>query len=69
MDAEFWDAWTKLYADFQPLKKELVFAQGSERNAAAKAKERKDEKTGLEGLDPEKPAKGIKPESYEGKKI
>lgn len=65
---EFWEAWTKLYADFQPLKKEMIFAQGSERSAASKAKERKDEKSGLEGLDPEKPAAGIKPENYEGKK-
>lgn len=68
VDADFWDAWTKLYADFQPLRKEMIFAQGSERSAAAKAKERKDEKTGLEGLDPEAPAAGIKPENYEGKK-
>lgn len=68
VDADFWAAWTKLYADFQPLKKEMIFAQGSERSAVAKAKERKEEKSGLEGLDPEKPAPGIKPEDYEGKK-
>ena len=68
VDADFWAAWTKLYSDFQPLTKEMIFAQGSERSAAAKAKERKDEKSGLEGLDPEKPAAGIKPENYEGKK-
>ncbi|WP_063584250.1 hypothetical protein [Achromobacter ruhlandii] len=66
--ADFWEAWTKLYPDFQPLKKEMIFAQGSERSATAKAKERKAEKSGLEGLDPEAPAAGIKPEDYEGKK-
>lgn len=68
VDSGFWEAWTKLYADFLPLKKEMIFAQNTERSAVAKAKERKDEKTGLEGLDPEKPGKGIKPENYEGKK-
>lgn len=68
MQADFWESWTKLYADFQPLKKEMIFAQGSERGAVAKAKERKDEVSGLEGLDPEKPAAGIAPEKYEGKK-
>ncbi|MGZ9981548.1 hypothetical protein ACXXCT_08770 [Bordetella bronchiseptica] len=59
VDAAFWDAWTKLYPDFQPLKKELIFAQGGERSATSKAKERKGEKTGLEGLDPDKPGKGL----------
>lgn len=59
VDAGFWDAWTKLYPDFQPLKKELIFAQGGERSAISKAKERKGEKSGLEGLDPEKPGKNL----------
>lgn len=59
VDAEFWAAWTKLYPDFQPLKKELIFAQGGERSAISKAKERKGEKSGLEGLDPDKPGKGL----------
>lgn len=68
VDADFWEAWSKLYADFQPLKKEMIFAQGSERSATSKAKERKDEKSGLEGLDPDKPAPGVEPENYEGKK-
>ncbi|CUJ66514.1 hypothetical protein NAT65_26045 [Achromobacter xylosoxidans] len=57
--ADFWEAWTKLYPDFQPLKKELIFAQGGERSAISKAKERKGEKSGLEGLDPDKPGKGL----------
>ncbi|QDJ35838.1 hypothetical protein CBR67_03765 [Bordetella hinzii] len=68
VDADFWEAWTKLYADFQPLKQEMIFAQGNERNAVAKSKERKDEKTGLEGLDPENPGHKIKPENYKGKR-
>ncbi|MCG2596566.1 hypothetical protein [Achromobacter insuavis] len=66
--ADFWDAWTKLYPDFQPLKQELIFAQGSERGAVAKAKERKNEKTGLEGLDPKDPGNKLEAENYEGKK-
>lgn len=59
VDAAFWEAWTKLYPDFQPLKKELIFAQSGERSAVSKAKERKGEKSGLEGLDPDKPGKGL----------
>lgn len=65
---EVWGAWTKLYADFVPLKRGLVFAQKSERAAATEAKERKGNKTGLEGLDATKPGRGLQAENYEGKK-
>jgi len=59
VDAGFWEKWCDVYKDFEPLKKELIFAQGGERSAVAKAKERKGEKSGLEGLDPDKPGKGL----------
>lgn len=65
---DFWEAWTKLYPDFQPLTKEMIFAQSTERNAESKAKERKEEKSGLEGLDPKAPGKKLEAENYEGKK-
>lgn len=68
VDEDFWNKWSQIYKDFEPLKKELIFAQGGERSAAAKAKEQKGNKTGLEGLDPKKPAPGIEAENYEGKK-
>lgn len=68
VDEEFWNAWVELHKDFEPLKKELIFAQKRESSAAAKAKEMKGNKSGLEGLDPEKPAPGIEPVNYEGKK-
>jgi len=63
---EFWEAWVKLYADFVPLKKELIFAQTTAKNTAAKAKEHKGAKTGLEGLDPNNPGGKLKPENFEG---
>lgn len=39
----------------------LIFIAGNDRNAADQAKEQKDERSGLEGLDPDKPAPGLEP--------
>jgi hypothetical protein len=66
VDEGFWSTWTTAYKDFPPLKKGLVFAQAKEASAAAEAKEKKDVKTGLEGLDPQAPGAKLKPENYEG---
>ncbi|WP_424624448.1 hypothetical protein [Achromobacter marplatensis] len=68
VDDEFWAKWSELHKDFEPVKKELVFAQKRKSSAAAKAEEQKGNKSGLEGIDPEKPAPGIEPVNYEGKK-
>jgi len=68
VDEDFWTKWAALHKDFEPVKRGFVFATKGERNAAAQAKEKKANVTGLEGLDPKKPAPGIEAENYEGKK-
>lgn len=50
--------------DFAPVKSKAIFMHGTDKkeDIDAMAKELKDEKTGFEGLDPSKPAPGLKPE-------
>jgi len=67
VDKDFYDAWRKEYANFAPLKNELIFVQESRAKAEGQAKEQAEVKSGLEPLDPTKPASGVKPEAYEGK--
>lgn len=66
VDEGFWSTWTTQHKDFVPLKKGMIFAQPKAASAAAEAKEKKDIKTGLEGMDPERPGANLKPEKYEG---
>jgi hypothetical protein len=66
VDKEFWEAWSKLYAEFPPFKAGHVFAQETEKNLRAEAEEKSDEKTGFERLDPTKPAQGVVAENYDG---
>jgi len=57
VDKDFFDAWSKLHADKDFIKGGFVFAHEKSASTAAEAKERADEETGLEPLDPdEKPA-------------
>lgn len=53
------------YADFGPFKNNAIFSLGDESVAdlAALAHELRDEKTGFEGLNPDKPAENLKPEN------
>jgi hypothetical protein len=67
VDKDFFDAWKAEYATFSPLKDGLIFEQANERSAASQAKEQEEIKSGLEPLDLDKPAPGIKPEAYDGK--
>ncbi|MVW80182.1 hypothetical protein [Bordetella sp. 02P26C-1] len=67
VDKEFFDRWAKAYADFPPVKRGLIFAQEREESARKEAAEKEKEKSGFEGIDPERPAPGIKAENYEGK--
>lgn len=67
VDKDFYDAWRKEFATFAPLKNELIFVQESRAKAEGRAKEQAEVKSGLEPLDPAKPAAGVKPEAYEGK--
>lgn len=65
VDKAFWDAWVKDNSSFVPYARGMIFAKDNEREANAVARERKDEKTGFEGLDPA--ANGVvKAEKYEG---
>lgn len=59
VDADFFQAWKKTYAELDVVKKELVFAYGDERSTRDMAKEREKERTGLEALNPDKPGPGL----------
>lgn len=59
VDKDAFFNWLEVHKEQPYVKRELVFAQENTRNAKAKAKENKDVKSGLEGLDPDKPAPGI----------
>lgn len=52
------------YEDFGPFKNKSIFSYGTDSvsDVAAMARDLQDEKTGFEGMDPEKPAPGLKPE-------
>lgn len=62
VDKAAFEEWLLDFADAPFVKNELVFAQANERSAKSKAEENAKEKTGLEGLDPKKPAPGIEPD-------
>ena len=61
VDKEFWDAWLADHKDFDPVKQGLIFAHEKDANTKAEAKEKTNTKTGMEPLDADKPAPGIKP--------
>jgi hypothetical protein len=63
VDKAFFDAWLAVHKDSAVVKKGLIFAHEKENSAQAMAKERARNKSGLEGIDPNKPAPGIKPAS------
>ncbi|MFT8419750.1 MAG: hypothetical protein ABF636_13120, partial [Acetobacter sp.] len=52
VDASFWQAWRAQNPNFLPLKNGLIFAQPTERDAAAELAERGQHRSGLEGLEP-----------------
>lgn len=66
VDKEFFDKWLSQNKEQPFVKNKLVFAQEKEGSAKAQAKDQKGNKTGFEGIDPQKPGDGIKPENYEG---
>lgn len=59
VDAEFFEAWKKVHKNMPYVKNELIFAYADERSAADMADERIKEKTGMEGLNPDKPGKDL----------
>lgn len=68
VDADHYAAWEKEHraAGFAPLLNDAIFVVRNENDARAKARENRDVVTGFEGLDPQKPGDGLKPENYEG---
>lgn len=60
VDSDWFASWKAAAGDFPPLKNGSIFAQ-VDAKAADEAAEKADIPTGLEGLDPDKPAAGIEP--------
>ena len=60
---EFWDQWVKEHENFDLIshRPPFIFAAGKPETGRDMAKERKDNRTGLEGLDPKKPGHGLTP--------
>lgn len=59
VDKELFDAWIEQHKDKDFIKKGFIFAHEKVANTSAEAKERADEKTGLEPLDPEEKPAGL----------
>lgn len=59
VDAEFWDAWIKQNAKFPAVANGLIFAQDRRDKAADNAMDHADAKSGFEGINPDKPGKGV----------
>lgn len=59
VDKALFDAWIELHKDKEFVKKGFVFAHEKAANTAAEAKERADESTGMEPLDPEEKPVGV----------
>jgi hypothetical protein len=59
VDKDFSDAWFKQHKNFHPVKAELIFVQGDVVSAEAQADEQSEVKSGLEGVDPAKPAANV----------
>ncbi|MBO1325351.1 hypothetical protein K2X14_11570 [Acetobacter sp. TBRC 12305] len=62
VDAAFWSAWKEQNANYAPLKSGLIFAAAKESDAVSMLAERGQERTGLEGLDPDA-LQGVTPAS------
>ena len=62
VDAEFFEAWRKEWADAAFVKNGFIFAHSQTASATSIARERQALRTGLEGLDPDAPAPGLKPD-------
>ena len=61
VDKAFWDQWLSEHKDYQPVKVGHVYASANTSDATAKAKDTEQNKTGLEPIDPSKPAAQIEP--------
>lgn len=61
VDSDLADKLFDQYADAEYIKREMIFKQSNAKAAKSAAEERKDEETGLEGLDKDAPMPGITP--------
>ena len=61
VDSDLADKLFDQYADAEYIKREMIFKQANAKSAQSAAEERKDEKTGLEGLNKDAPMSGITP--------
>lgn len=59
VDADFYARWEKVYKDWLPVKRGLIFSSPKSQDAEARAREMKNEKTGLEPINPDKPGPGL----------
>ncbi|NVN09715.1 hypothetical protein HUK84_00875 [Nguyenibacter vanlangensis] len=67
VDADFWAAWTKQNSSYSPLRAGLIFAERTGARAQDAIRERSDERTGYEGLDPENlPVVGVTQREEDG---
>jgi hypothetical protein len=60
---DFFDAWLEQNKDLALVRNNLVFKQPSLDQAEDQAEEQADLKSGMEGIDPKKPGKGLTPAS------
>lgn len=60
VEQDFWDSFKAAHSDFAPIKTGAIFEARSGTEAQAKAKELKDEKTGLEPI--QQDAAGVTPD-------
>jgi hypothetical protein len=65
VDKDFFEAWMARHKDFEPVVQGLIFAHEKPANVIAEAKEKTNNKSGFEGLDPNNPSPGIKPADKE----
>lgn len=61
VDEDFFKAWMAEHKTLEAVKNGLIFAASKSNDTIAQTKDRKDIKTGLERIDPNKPAKDIEP--------
>lgn len=62
VDKDLFDRWMALNKESAAVKNKLIFAHEKAGSTAAEAKEKVNNKSGFEGLDPKKPSPGIKPD-------
>jgi hypothetical protein len=63
VDKEFFDKWMDMHKESPMVKDGYIFANEKTNNVKAEATEKAKRKNGFEGIDPDNPGKGIKPDA------